>query len=248
MTAAQTLIWETAGRPPVDGAKGKLLKDIPGICDITGELFDVTADAKKALGENFTDHSLWAAHGGRVGPAALWCCSGKGAASPRMWSWICAPGETLPPSHEKAAYSAPGLCCTNRANTRPIIDTLTNPPAGEWVLCIAVSSQKHVLPYARTNHGRESWTIRMEDTTITSTPQEFQHVLGHVLVLRRLGIPADAIKAGEPGPFLKTMEHLRTWKHHAAQLAPFSSSPITDLALWCATKPILEDTNAYPNA
>lgn len=247
MTAAQTLIWDTAGQPPVDGAKAKLLKPEPGTCSITGEHSDITADARKALGENFTDHSLWATPSGRVGPAALWCCSGKGKLSPRTWSWICAPGENLPDSHEKAPYRAPGLCLTNRANTRPIIDTLSHPPAGEWVLCIAVSSQKHVLPYARTNHGAGRWTIRMEDTTITSTPDEFRHVMGHVLALRRLGIPAESIKAGEPGPYIKTAADLATWRAHATALTAFASAPITDLALWCATKPILEDTNAYPH-
>lgn len=36
MTAAQTLIWETSGRPDVTGAKGKLLKDHPAVCAITG--------------------------------------------------------------------------------------------------------------------------------------------------------------------------------------------------------------------
>lgn len=246
MTAAQTLLWDTAGRPPVDGAKGKLLKDIPGVCAVTGEHFDTTADATRALGENFTDHSLWAAHTGRVGPAALWCCSGKGKLSPRTWTWICAPGETLADSHEKAPYRAPGLCLTNRANTRPVIDILAHPPAGEWVVAVAVSGQKHVLPYATTNRGGGAWTIRMEDTTITSTPEEWAHVLGHVLALRRLGIPADNIKAGTPA-YIKTPEQLATWREHSTALAPHAGSPITDLALWCATKPILEDTNAYPH-
>lgn len=82
MTAAQTLIWRAAGTPPIEGAKGKLLKPQPGICAITGEHFDTTADAKRALGENFTDHSLWSTHTGRVGPAALWCCSGKTSQNP----------------------------------------------------------------------------------------------------------------------------------------------------------------------
>lgn len=246
MTAAQTLIWHTAGQPGVDGAKGKLLKPEPGVCAITGEHSEITADAKRALGENFTDHSLWATPSGRVGPAALWCCSGKGKLSPRTWTWICAPGEELPPSHEKAPYRAAGLCLTNRANTRPVIDMLLTPPAGEWVCAVAVSGQKHVLPYAATNHGSGAWTVRMEDTTITATPETWGLVLGHVLALRRLGVPADAIKAGEP-QYIKTRDQLATWKHHADLLAPYAGAPITDLALWAATKPILEDHDAYPH-
>lgn len=246
MTAAQTLIWDTAGRPAIDGAKGKLLKPEPGLCSITGEHCEVTADAARALGENFTDQSLWRAHTGRVGQAALWCCSGKGKDSPRMWTWVCAPGETLPPSVEKAPLKVPGLCQTNRANTRPVIDTLMHPPAGEWVVCIAVSGQKHVLPYAATNRGGGEWVVRMEDTTITATPDQWSTVFHTVLALRRLGVPAESIKAGRPD-YIKTRDQLTQWAQLHQQLTPYQSAPIVDLALWCITKPIMEDTHAYPD-
>ncbi|APT92904.1 hypothetical protein CPHO_08400 [Corynebacterium phocae] len=239
MTAAQTLIWETAGRPSVEGAKGKLLKDIPGLCAITGEMSERTADAGRALGANFTDRSLWQAETDRVGHAALWCCSGKGAHSPRMWTWVCTPGRELPDSVPKAPLHVPYLCQTNRSHTRPVIDILMYPPAGEWVVCIAVSGQKHVLPYARTNFGAGQWTIRMEDTTITATPDTWKTVFSHALALRRLGQNDQAIKTGAP-TFIKTPEQLEQWKHHTDLLAPYRSAPITDLALWCITKPIIE--------
>lgn len=246
MTAAQTLLWETAGRPSVPGAKAKLLQEHPAVCAITGERVDVSADLRKALGENFTDHTLWNSPSGRVGHAALWCCSGKGALSPRTWTWVCAPGVELPPSHEKAPYSAPGLCLTNRANTRPVIDILGDPPPGEWVCAVAVSGQKHVLPYAVTNRGAGRWRVRMEDTTICATPHEWRRVFGLVVALRRLGVPADAVKQAVPAG-VKTAEALREWRRLADALRPWASSPLTDLALWCATKPILEDTDGYPN-
>lgn len=246
MTAAQTLIWETAGRPEVTGAKGKLLKPEPGVCAITGEHADITADATRALGENFTDQSLWRIHTGRVGQPALWCCSGKGKDSPRMWTWICAPGHDLPDSVEKAPLHLPGLCQTNRGNTRPVIDTLLDPPVGEWVVCIAVSGQKHVLPYATTNRGAGEWTVRMEDTAITATPDQWGTVFYTVLALRRLGIPAEAIKTGTP-TYIKDAQALREWRELSTHLAPYQTSPLVDLALWCITKPIMEDTNDYPN-
>lgn len=246
MTAAQTLIWQTAGKPPIIGAKGKLLKPHPAHCCITGEHTPITADAKRALGENFTDLSLWANQSGRVGQAALWCCSGKGKESPRMWTWICAPGRQLPDSAEKAPIHTKGICQTNRGNTRPVIDTLMHPPQGEWVLCIATSGQKHVLPYAKTNHGTDQWTIRMEDTTITATPAQWAAVFHTTLALRRLRIPADSIKKGTPD-YVKTPQQLQRWRELTDTLNPYRTAPITDLALWCITKPIMEDTHAYPN-
>ncbi|WP_151530554.1 MULTISPECIES: hypothetical protein [Corynebacterium] len=152
----------------------------------------------------------------------------------------------LPDSSEKAPLHVFGICQTNRGNTRPVIDILASPPEGEWVVCIAVSGQKHVLPYATTNRGRGPWAVRMEDTTITSTPEQWSTVLHTVLALRRLGVPADAIKTGEPA-YIKTAEQLQQWQKLSTRLAPYAKSPITDLALWCITKPIMEDTNAYPN-
>lgn len=245
MTAAQTLIWETAGKPPIEGNKNKQLKPEPALCTITNEWCTTTADAKKALGTNFVDQSIWRNNSGRVGQAALWCCSGKGKNSPRMWTWICTPGHNPGQSSDKAPLNAPGICQTNRGNTRPVIDTLTTPPPGEWVLCIAESGQKHVLPYANTNHGTGQWSIRMEDTTITSTPEEFHRVFTLCLALRRMGIPADSIKRGTPD-YVKTHDTLTQWEQLNTQLAPYRTAPITHLALWCITKPIMEDTHDYP--
>lgn len=246
MTSAQQLIYDTVGCPPIEGSKGKLLKPEPGICSITGEPQEITADARRALGENFTDHSLWRAHTGRVGPAALWCCSGKGALSPRMWSWVCAPGVGLPDSVEKAPWHVPGLCQTNRSNTRPIIDLLIHPPAGEWVMCIATSGQKHVLPYATTNHGGGTSTIRMEDTNITIKHTQFRNVFEATLTLRRMGVTAENIKNEAPGNAIKTHDQLENWRHASQRIEHLRTSPLVDLALWCITKPIMEDTNAYP--
>lgn len=246
MTSAQSLIWHAAGCPPVDGAKGKLLKPQPARCVITGEREEMTAPAEKALGTNFVDQSLWACHSGRVGQAALWCCSGKGKDSPRMWAWLCAPGEDIGESVDKAPYRGLGLCLTNRSHTRPVINLLTNPPEGEWVCTIPQSGQKHVLPYARTNHGYGTWHVRMEDTTITSTPLAFKLVLLHVIALRRLGCSAEQIKDGLP-PLKLDADRLAEWVRLKKPLDPYHAAPIIDLALWCATKPILEDTHDYPN-
>lgn len=246
MTPAQVLIWEALGCPDVDGSKGKMLEHHPAVCSITGQYAEMTAPTKKALGDNFVDQALWNAHTGRVSKPALWCCSGVGKNSPRLWSWIVAPGEQLPESTEKAPFRAPGLCATNRGNTAPIIDTLCAPPHGEWVLTVATSGQKHVLPYSKTNTGTGAWSIRMEDVTITSTPEEFRHVFQLALSLRRLGIPADAIQDGKPA-YIKTAEQLQQWKELSTAIEPFRQAPLTTLALWCITKPIMENTHDYPN-
>lgn len=245
MTSAQRLVFEAAGCPEIEGSKAKELKPEPGTCAVTGEYEEITAPVHKALGKNFVDTSIWRAQSDRVGKPALWCSSGGGRKSPRMWTWICTPGRELPDSVEKAyIHGKKGICQTNRSMTTPVIDTLLDPPDGEWMVCVAVSGQKHVLPYANTNVGREQWEVRMEDTTVTSNPDEFRLVFETCLAMRRLGLSDEAILTRQP-LYMKTSDQLEQWKQLAETLEPYRTSPVTTLALWCITKPILENTNDY---
>lgn len=163
MTAPTTLVWELAGRPDPVPNIAALLEDVPGVCALSGEYEPRTAPLAKALGANFTDQSLYRARSDRVGPGALWCCSGKPPATLRMWSVVASRTAALPASHPKAwLQDTPGLHLTNRADTSVIIDTLLDPPEGEWLVTVAVSGQKHVVPYGTVNHRRDTWTVRME--------------------------------------------------------------------------------------
>ena len=239
MTAATTLVWEKAGRPKPFGSKADLLKPIPGVCAVTGEHLEVTADINRALGDNFTDRSMFAApHSDRVGEATLWACSGKGMNTLRLWSIVCAPG--VPASQEKAFLSRPGLWLGNAANPRPIVKALTDPPDGEWLVSIALSGQKHVLPYATVNVGRGRWVVRMENTNVSSTPGEFSIIHEAAVALRRMGLRDEDILAGTPGQ-IKTREALEKWRPISESLTSYTQSPVLRLALWTITKGTLND-------
>lgn len=241
MTAATTLVWDTAGRPSPFGAKADMLNPIPGVCAVTGESLPVTADINRAMGDNFTDRSMFTApHSDRVGESTLWACSGKGTSTLRLWSIICTPGSDLPASHEKAFLSAPGLWLGNRADPRPIVETLSHPPEGEWLVSIAVSGQKHVLPYATVNRGPGRWVVRMENTNVTATPAEWAHVHASARALRALGVPADDVLTGSPG-YLKRREDINRWRTISTTLTPYYNSPLLQLALWTITKGTLND-------
>ena len=248
MTAATRLIYDTAGRPDFATATtGRLLQKHEAPCCICGQVEAETADADRAMGNNFADRGhLRNHHSSRVCRACLWCASGKPPATLRMWSVICTPGLHVAVSQPKAwLQDTPGLCLTNRADTRPIIDTLTAPPTGPWVVTVAVSGQKHVVPYANVNHGNRSWLIRVEDHDIASTPTEWRTVHAAALGLRRLGVPADAIETGEPRFVVKggvTRDLLAHWADLSAPLKPYLGSPLLSLALWTTTRPIIEGT------
>jgi hypothetical protein len=234
MTAPTSLVWDLAGRP----GPAKPLEDVPGWCAISGEWCERTADVTKSLGSNFTDRRCFARDDStRVGPGALWALTGRGLQTLRMWTIIA--GADSGPSHEKAWLgSRPGLTLLNRANPMPVHRLLSDPPETEWLLSVAVSGQKHVLPYAQVNSGR-SWTVRMETTDITATSDQWAHVHTHTLALRRLGVPADAIPQREPR-YIKTSEALAQWREHDLALTGWHTSPLLDLALWTITKETMQ--------
>lgn len=236
MTAPTVLVHTLAGAPdPVESAAA-LLTDTPGVCTVCARHVSRTADANRALGANFTDRTMFRAPTSRVCAACLWCCSGRPPATLRLWSIVAAPGVNLGPSHEKAfVRDAPGLLLTNRANPTPIVQVLADPPDGEWMVTVAVSGQKHVVPYGAVSRGRDRWTVRMETTTVTATPTEWATVHASALTLRRLGIPAEDVLTGTPR-YLRTPADLAAWREHNIRLTPWLGSPLLSLALWTITK------------
>lgn len=242
MTAATVLLHDLAGRPEPIASMAALLKPEPGECAVCARDVDRTADVNRALGANFTDRGLFRSPSSRVCAACLSICSGKPPATWRMWSVVALPGQQVPESNEKAwLQGIPGLYLGARGDTTgALVDSvLTSPPAGDWVLTVATSGQKHVVPYADIQHGAGPWTVRMETVTVHGDPETWQHVHGHALALRRLGVTADGVSAGEPrfavrgGP---THDLLAQWRSLSPALRPWLGSPLLSLALWTITK------------
>ena len=246
---APRLIHQLAGEPPVEGAVAKLFTDTLAICCMCGREAAYTASADKALGANFTDRTMFSSpDSAHVCWACTAICSGKPPRTFRQWTVVAAPGVKLAPSQEKAATwigQHDGLCLTSKANTSPIIDTLLDPPDSVWVVSIAESGQKHVLPYADINHG-DSGVVRMETIDVAYDKPVFRHVFDHALALRRLGQSAEAITEGAP-KFIKTRADLKTWHTHTDALNPYRRAPILKLALWTITKGIIENAH-YTNS
>lgn len=239
---AVRMIWGLLGSPQPEGSGAKLLEQHEAICKVCGTMQPRTADAGKALGANFTDRSLYADPASdRVCDCCLWACSGRGVRTIRMWSVAAAPGVGLPDSQEKAAAWIglhPGVCLTSRHDTTPILRLLLDPPATPWAVSIAVSGQKHVMPYTGLNCGPEGM-IRMETADIPYTAGGFSEVFRTALRLRRMGCSADMIQAGQP-PHLENTRQAHEWRKLDQRVVPWKGSPILDLALWTITKPIIE--------
>ncbi len=237
MSAAR-LVWELAGRPDVDGATGAMVREHRAVCVMCGRTGDRTAPANRAMGANFTDQYLYTRPDSvDVCVGCLWCCAGKPPKSLRMWTICAAPGRDLPPNAAKAWLpSRPGLCLTSRGNPAPVIDLLLHPPETDWVCSVALSGQKHVVPYARVNRGRTGWTVRLENTDVSADSDTWATVLAATATLRAAGHSGDDVLAGQPTlAKIATLEDLEWWRHWSAPLTDHTGSPLLTLALWCLT-------------
>lgn len=235
---AAHLIWEAAGSPPPP----KPLKAADAPCCVCAEWCEEGVTTRDAFGANFTDHNmLQAVDSPFVCPACSWAISGKPPHTLRMWSIVCRTDRELAPSHEKCALDlGPHVHLTARNDTREIVSILLAPPDTEWICTLAISGQKHVVPYAVANIGPR-WRIRMETLDIHGDSESFAHVLFHTASLRALGFTAEEIATAEPAIHRLTRETIPLWQHHMGKLAPYHGGGMLDLALTCITKDRIDE-------
>lgn len=243
-TGGAGLVWELAGRPDC----GKPTVAYDGLCYVCAEPCPsgVAVKAKLALGINFDHTQARQRASQHVCAACMWALAGKPPLTLRMWSGVACEQRGLPPCHEKCAYTTLGdrIHLTNRADMRTVAQALCDPPDGPWVVWIAVSGQKHVLPYTVTNHGTGPWAVRVEDATARSTPPEFALILARVIRLRQVGIPETAILAGDPGTWVDRQERLDAWRAHGVPLTALANSPLLQMACMIPTKGTIDDLAA----
>src|SRR5690554_3944913 len=202
------MVWELAGRPRRETLG---VTATPGVCAMCARHVEESAPAKKWLeGKSFTDPAHLRARSDRVCEGCAWAVTGKGMDQVRMWTIVARTDRELPASNPKALFDAPHLHFTSRADMCVVVDTLADPPEGEWVVSVAESGQKHSLPYAVVNRGRARWRVRMDALDADATPEDFRHVFAHVCALRARefsapsrrssgGMPSASAPPREPG-------------------------------------------------
>lgn len=244
--SGSVMVWELAGRP----RRATLgVTATPGVCAMCAREVAETAAAKKWLeGKSFTDPAHLRARSDRVCEACAWACTGKGMDQVRMWTILARADRTLPASNPKAVFAAAHLHFTSRADMRAVVETLADPPAGQWLVCVAESGQKHTLPYAQVNRGAGRWRVRMDALDIDAAPRDFRKVFAHAVALRQAGHTADEIEHLAPSfARLKTADDLNRWRHHASHLAPWRGSPLIHLAVFLINKEHMDDHRTrYP--
>lgn len=234
------MIWELAGRPRRASLKPE---QADAACAMCGRHVTESLHVKQSIGgKSFTDQYLLARRGSdRTCYGCAWVCTGKGMDQIRMWTIVARTDIVLPPSNPKAVFATDHLHFTSRADMRAVVDTLANPPAGEWLVTVAESGQKHTAPYAAINRGPGRWQVRMDARTITAHPDEFRLVFGHALALRHAGFRAEEITALDPPIGRLSADTIPIWFHHATPLRPYQASGLIHLATFLINKEHMDE-------
>ena len=146
-------------------------------------------------------------------------------------------------THSLLATEA-GLEFPDRVRIR---DFLVTPPPGRWLLCAAVSGQKHLWIKARVNEGpvrvagRDGYWVRFEDVDLHVPPGTLAGLLNLVEPLLALGFGGREILSGQ-----YSLERIRragipAWQEFEKPLGPWRGRPLLDFAVWCARGPARED-------
>jgi hypothetical protein len=248
VTAAGRFLWPLAGRP----SHGRKQHDAPdsAACLVCGEPTGPTATtAKEALGINFDLNQAARRDSTWVCEGCAWALAGRGLRTLRLWTVAAVDTPTAAASHPKAdgMPCGPHIQLTNRADMRWVAHLLTSPPPGEWLVTVAVSGQKHVVPYAHTNTGRGAWAARVEGHTVTAHPDEMRALLARVAALRAAGFGPDQIASLNPGTHMSSRDRLDAWRTHADPIHRYRGSPLLALAALMPTKEHLDEyLTAYP--
>lgn len=235
------MVWELAGRPR---RASLVAEQVPAACAMCGQDTSESVHVKHSIGgKSFTDqYHLARADSDRTCYGCAWVCTGRGMDQIRMWTIVARTDRVLPPSNPKAVFAGGHLHFTSRADMRAVVDTLADPPDGPWLVAVAESGQKHTAPYARINHGRGQWHVRMDALDVVADPGRFRHVFGHVLALRAAGHTPAEIELLAPAVHKLTPEGLPVWRHHAQALEPYRGSALLHLAVFLPNK---EHMDAY---
>lgn len=238
MLTAVRMAWTAAGEPAHPKAR-----DVPGGCVVCGIDHPRTLRAPDALGKNYDILTAARPELGTVCEPCAWALAGKPPHTLRMWSILTTAATPLPASDAKAPYPSDGrLHLCNRRDQAAIVSVVTSPPQDSWACAVAVSGQKHLLPYTPVNHpGSGRIIVRFEACDVETTPVEVAALIGACAALRLAGHSPDSIHAGTPSVPALTRDGLAAWRRHAPTITRHANSPLLGLSLHLTTKETISD-------
>lgn len=148
----------------------------------------------------------------------------------RNWSWLFYGDRLINPVIEGTRTdSIDTLPVVSRLPTRADIrNYLLHPPEPPFTLAIAVSGQKHILPWAREAHDKHSFPIQFELDTIFVDVSSFSQLLQAYESLMQLGFTKTEIDTGDYRSE-KLLPVLATWQELESKIAPERGAILLEL-------------------
>lgn len=233
MLTAARLAWQACGSPPDTKATGT------GVCLVCGAGQVPVMPASSGIGKSFDLVAAARLDSRSVCEPCAWALAGKPPNTLRMWSIAVTGSTPLPVTHPDSPPGFTGdgrLHLANRRDLSTLIDVLTSPPDDVWAVSVAVSGQKHLLPYTPVNHGPGPFRVRVETAEVATDPLEVAALIGACARLRAAGHSTGSIHACAPSVAALTATGLPAWREWAPLIAPHANSPLLGLALHLTTK------------
>ncbi|MBT9158986.1 MAG: hypothetical protein DDT26_00235 [Dehalococcoidia bacterium] len=116
---------------------------------------------------------------------------------------------------------------------------LLDPPEPPFIIAIAESGQKHILPWAQTGHDRDYFPVQFELDCIWLKRQEFTTLLARFETLRGLGFTKTELVSGNyrSETLLQAIRDHPHWVEHDHALAAVRGSRLLDLVAHVALQP-----------
>ena len=205
------------------------LEEVPDkVCWLCGgETAGRGVPTRKAIKPTFTDHP----HARNQGSRSI--CSGCA---------FCLSAREL--RNYSILVTGDRLCHPTRAEWREV---LTNPPEPPFVMCLAVSGQKHLTFKAPVNLERERFTVLLEERPIYVIPARFGSLIEVVEALY-IYFSKDEISSGSYRQHKIKECSLRRWEELEMDIADWRGRPLFDLAIFVAQKEEVAEDEPAPAA
>lgn len=224
MTATQFIRWAAMLTPRIPVAMGKVVEyaDVPLVdvpdarCWLCGGITGHRGlPVKKAIKDTFTNQDM-----------ARW---------PKSKS-VCLGCAFCLDRRELRNYSIIATEKELRHPTRPEIRALLlDPPEPPFVLCIAVSGQKHLHFRAQVAYDRDGFPVQMEETSVCVWRRPLAEWLGAIERLYAL-FSKEEIRTGRYSQNRIKQFGIAEFQEVEAQLAPHRGTRLFDLAVFVAQK------------
>jgi len=180
-----------------------------------GETGGLGLPTKKAIKDTFTDHPYARGQGSAsVCAGCAFCLSMREL---RNYSILATVEYILHPSRSKWQ------------------DILLAPPEPPFVMCLAVSGQRHLSFKAPVNLDREKFTVLLEDQAVHVIPEKLKSVLEAVEALY-VYFTKEEIATGRYSQHRIKECGLRRWERLDANVVDWRGRPLFELALFVAQK------------